>query len=246
MHCTGKAPFLVGCLVALACFAVRAETPAEIRYDYVKHEQGSFRFDRITGKLEKVTITPDGVMYAEVPVLVSKKSPAGHRKQAIEVETAEAPAPRERETTVSTLGGGRRPGKIEFENEKGEKLAEDVTDEDRKAALSDVALYEKDLAIMQTLKSGERITGAIVVRNKGDRMIQKLEVTLYVPVTGKERPEEYRFLYVDNGAPDAPLQPLGTGDSRSWLQPVDVASPAGNTKGHINAKLTYIKFYDKK
>jgi len=248
MHFTFKAPLYLGCLIAttLACAGARAETPAEIRYDYVKHEQGSFRFDRITGRLEKVTITPDGVMYSEVPVLVSKKSPAGQRKPVLDVETV-AQAPQEIETTVSTIVSGRRPGGIPLEDEQGKPLTEDINDEDRKGAIADIARYERDLAVMQTLKSADRITGAIVVRNKGERMIQKLEVTLYVGVVGKDRPEEYRFLYVDSGAPDAPLQPLGkTGDSRSWLQPVDVASPAGNTKGNIDVKLTYIKFYDKK
>ncbi|HYF51010.1 MAG TPA: hypothetical protein VEJ63_16475 [Planctomycetota bacterium] len=245
MQSTTKAPFILGCaLAALLCACARAETPADIRYELFRDENGRYRFDRFTGKLEKMSITPEGVVYTEMPVLVSKKSPAGTRKPAA-MEVEAEPEPRQKE--MATINPGRRPGKIDFEDEKGNKLSEDITDEDRKSAIADIARYEKDLAIMQTLKSGDRIAGAIVVRNKGDRSIQKLEVTLYVPVVGKDRPEEYRFLFVDNGAEGAPLQPLGTtGESRSWLQPVDVASPAGNVKGNLDVKLTYIKFYEKK
>lgn len=249
MRFKSKAALFVGCAIAaLSSAVVRAETPhdgndtpPDARYRVETNKFGTFRFDLVTGKLEKVTFTQDGVVISEVPVQRSNQPAGGatasaQRKPAIEVDE-----PREKTNTGSaaTLSGPRRPVAPLIEG------GEDITDEDRKAAIPDIARYEKDLSIMQLIRSGgDRITGAITVANNGGKNIQKLEITLYVPVAEKQ-PQEYHFLYVDNGEANAPLQPIG-GKALSWLQPVDVASPPGSTKGNLDVKVTYIKFYDKK
>jgi hypothetical protein len=240
------APFLCLCLAAIVLAPrLHAETPAdEVRYDIFKYEDGRYRFDRMTGKLEKMIITPEGVMYVEQPVVVSKKSASGTVARKTAPDADLAPAVNHTDNTVSQIGEVKKPARIQLYDENDKKLSEDVTDEDRKASLPDIARYEKDLAVMQNLKLSDRINGAIVVRNKGDRRIQKLEMTLVVPVQDKA-PAEYRFLYVDSGAPDAPLQPVAGNQSISWFQKVDLDSPAGNTKGNLDVKVTYIKFYEK-
>jgi hypothetical protein len=242
----GKAsPLLCLCLAALALasaprlFAEAATD--EIHYDFFKHEDGKYRFDRVSGKLEKMIITADGVMWLEMPVVASKKGATAQAHKPAVIERAV----RNDETTVSQINTEKRKGgPIDIFDEDNKKLNEDITDEDRKASLPDIARYEKDLSLMQNVKLSERINGAIVVRNKGDRGIQKLEVTLVVPVQDRP-PVEFRFLFVDSGAANSPLQPVAGNQSISWFQKVDLETPAGSNKGNLDVKVTYIKLYDK-
>jgi hypothetical protein len=111
--------------------------------------------------------------------------------------------------------------------------------------LPDIASYEKELARSLVLKSDERIVGIIMVTNKGTRKIEKLELTLAVPVIGKEKPDEHRFVFAERG-PVAPPQPGVNGmDGTTLMQKVDLPSPPGGVKGNPDLRVSYIKFREK-
>ena len=69
-----------------------------------------------------------------------------------------------------------------------------------------------------------------MVRNNGDKKLKALELTLSIPVSGKGKPEERRFLFVDK-MKDFIAPPQPGKDSPALLQRVDIPSPPGEIKG---------------
>jgi hypothetical protein len=229
------------------CSGAQAESGDDNRYEMFRDEDGRYRFDRKTGEVEKMEkIEGGGIRWVKQSVEVSKQPSSGTKPRSTPITTTEVestPKP----SSFSHLEGGKKPGGgIRIFDKDDKDITEDISDDDRRNALPDIARYEKDMSISLTTKSGDRITGVIMAKNKGDRRIQRMELTLSVPVIGKEKPEDYRFVFADSGTPDGPLQPAANGvDGRAWMQPVNVPSPAGGVKGNADLKISYIKFYDK-
>jgi hypothetical protein len=236
---------VVPALALLACLVVRAETPSDdtnkVPYKFIEHDDAMYRIHKITGKVERMSISKAGVV-VWTEVQQSNQPPTEQKRTDPNTQLVAKP----NEVANAQIGEPKKPFKPDIEGENGEKLPEIIGDSDRKAALADIASYEKDLSANAVVISGERLTGQIFVRNKGARKIKKLEVTLLVPVN-KDKPEEHHFLYSEGAGDMNPPQPANTGgDSLSFLvQKVDLLCPAGGVKGNCEVKVTYIKFYDK-
>ncbi len=240
MHVLG----LLALLFAAAPWGVpvhAAGVSDEIRYDLFRDEDGRHRFDRLTGDVEKLEKTPDGIMWVKIPVIVSKKAPTSTVRNIQE--------PKQPSGDMAHLDEDvkkKQAAPIVITDDNDNELPEVVTDADRKNALADIASYENMLATSITVKSDDRITGIITVKNKGERKLRMLEVTMQVPV-GRDKPEEHRFLFLDKAGSLArtPQPMIGGKDSLALLQKVDVPGPAGGVKGSPELKITYIKFADK-
>jgi hypothetical protein len=235
---------VVPALALLVCLSVRAETApdesSKVPYKFFEQDDTMYRIHKTTGKVERMSIKNAVVVWTEVQQ--SSQAPTEPKRPNPNTQPATQPG----EVTNAQIGETKKTPKIDIEDENGNKLPEIIGDSDRKAALADIASYEKDLSANAVVISGERLTGQIFVRNKGARKIKKLEVTLVVPVN-KDKPEEHHFLYTDGAGGMNPPQPASTGsDSLSFLvQKVDLPCPAGGVKGNCEVKVTYIKFYDK-
>ncbi|MFH0939000.1 MAG: hypothetical protein V1899_06945 [Planctomycetota bacterium] len=208
-------------------------------YFYWERDGVPFRFDMRTNKAEKLVFTANGFVAIEVPINVSDQPPTS-QKIAKSNENK-----KEIGLAVMDNTNKKSPNRIRIENAAGQDITDEITDTDRKTALPDIAGYEKELATSLVLKSDDRINGIIMVTNKGARKIEKLELTLAVPINGKEKPEEHRFLFAEKG-PVAPPPPSANGaDGATLMQKVDLPSPPGGVKGNPNLKISYIKFCDK-
>jgi hypothetical protein len=253
-----RLPWLSGLLMlplaaSLCCAgAARAEGDDEanppqedIRFDLFKADGEVYRFDRKTGEILKIVKTKEGFMAVPQPVLIAGKSatrakPDAPRsaKGANETETAQSdPSTKKLATCVPP---------IQFFNEQGEDITYEVSDQDREAAKGTILAYRDGLSLLQTLDIGERISGNVLVRNIGERRLKVLELTLQVPVVGRDKPEEHRFLYVDRpGKEDVPPQPTGGGkEGKHLLQKIDLPSPPGGIKGSPILRVSYLKFAD--
>lgn len=214
----------------------------DVRYELIKNGKELLRFDKKTGELARMEKNDDGsISWILIPV---RKSNAVATKPKTENKGAPTIGPDE-----------HAQGRPEAQKKKiaapdlfgpnGEKLEEDfITDYDRRASLGAIASYEKSLSVCHTVQIGDRIAGTFLIKNKGDKKLKTLELTMLVPVVGREKPEEHRFLFVDKeGSTNPPPQPAPAGkEPEALLQKVDIPCPAGHAKGSADLKITYLKF----
>jgi hypothetical protein len=120
--------------------------------------------------------------------------------------------------------------------------AADITDADREASAGRIADYMNKLSILQTLKVGDHIEGAIMLRNTGEKRIELLELTLCASVNGREKPEQFRLVFANKKDLVSPPQPSRKGGEGAALMRVKIPSPAGGVKGAPELKLTYLQF----
>jgi len=248
-----RLPWLAGVLMlplaaALGCaWAASAEgdeeanTPQEdIRFDLFKADGEVYRFDRKTGQILKIVKTKDGFMAVPQPVQIVGKLAARNKpdapnpvKSTNQAEMAQFDTPPKKASAAT----------IEFFDDQGNDITYQVSDQEREAAKGTILAYRDGLSLLQTLDIGERISGNILVRNIGERKLKVLELTLQVPIVGRDKPEEHRFLYADRPGQAGPPQPTGAGkEGNVVLQKVDLPCPPGGLKGSPVLKVSYLKF----
>ena len=203
------------------------------------------RFDRKSGALEKLQPGAEGLIWVSVDVRVTDKAPA--KKVTAEnqpkISTPTPPYPPRTNSENAQIGDKKSSAPRIFDD-KDQDITDLVTDFDRRSSIPDIAAYEKKTSLSHTVQIGERITGNILVRNLGDRRLKALELTMLVPVIGRDKPEEHRFLFLDSKQGYiSPPQPSATGkDAEALLQKVDLPCPAGGVKGSPELRITHIKF----
>ena len=120
-----------------------------------------------------------------------------------------------------------------------------ITDEMRKKAFVDVSSYRSSLSLIQTVQiQGGKIKGTIAVANKGNKKIDMLEITLYVPSGDGLQFEEHHLLFGYKAGlkpPPAP-NPEDPDNADSQIMMVDYPAPPGGGKSKVDVKFTYIKF----
>lgn len=222
-----------------------AAVPEDVRFDLFKADGEVYRFDRKTGEILKIVKTKEGFVAVAQHVQIVSRTPA---------KTREAPpvprvGPNTTEGEMAQLDEThRKPAKasgatIPLYDEQGNDITYQLTDTEREAAQPAILGYQSSLSLLHTLDIGERITGNILVRNLGDRKLKVLELTLMIPVVGREKAEEQRFLYTDRPGQAGPPQPAGAAkEGNLVLQKVDLPCPAGGVKGSPVLKVSYLKF----
>lgn len=233
--------------VVLALFSV---TPAHaqgveenMRYDSFMMDGSLHRFDRRTGNLQKLLRHQNGAyQWIPVEVNVSGQAPA-----------APAPAPDLRIPAPSQvqdnadLNRQPDPKRVRraptIEDEDGNVISDTINGDDRKAALPLIASYENKISLSHTVQIGDRITGNILIKNMGDRRIKALELTMMVPIIGRDKPEEHHFVFLDKPGNTTPPQPGSNGrEPSALLQKVDIPCPSGGVKGSPELKISFIRF----
>jgi len=222
-------------------------TPEDIRYELLKADGENYRFDKKTGEILKIIKTKDGFVGVPQQLIITSRPPV---RPASDPATAPGQVkPGSNNEVMPQFDETQRKkkalGPIEIFDEQGNDITYQVTDADREAASATIIAYQGSISFAQAFKVGDRITGSVLLGNTGDKKLKVLELTLEVPVVGREKPEEHRFLYVDRPGAVAPPQPAGAGkDANKLLQRIDVPCPAGGVKGSPILKVSYIKFAD--
>ncbi|MCY3021285.1 MAG: hypothetical protein NTW87_19905 [Planctomycetota bacterium] len=239
--------------MALVCPGVAAEgdddaarPPEEdIRYDIIKVKGETYRFDRKTGEFLKLIMTKDGVVGVREKVrIVDRERAADRPKAASQPPVIEGDDPGmaqfdENRKKKKTAGAAE----IEYYDDQGNNITYQITDPEREAARGVIAAYQNSMSFVQTLDLRDRIIGNILVRNNGDKKLKVLELTLVIPVVGREKAEEHRFLFVDKAGFPAPPQPASGGkEGLALLHKVDLPSPPGRVMGSPVLKISYMKF----
>ena len=228
--------------VAVPSSRAEEETP-DVRYELIKNGKELLRFDKSTGELSRMEKNEDGtISWVLIPVRPTKliASKPKELKPAPRIAPDESATVQRAEETRKTI-----PAPQLF-TEDGQDLSEVITDYDRRSAISTIAGYEKNLSVCHTVQIGDRIAGTFLIKNKGDKKLKMLELTMMIPVVGAEKPEIHRFLFVDKpGSTNAPPQPAPAGkEPEALLQKVDIPCPAGHAKGSADLKVTFVKFAD--
>ncbi len=140
---------------------------------------------------------------------------------------------------VANASGSRR---IEIFDDLGNQITDRIDDSDRAANRPTINAYEP-LHVSSTLKtSGDRISGIVILDNKGNRRISLMELTITVRVVGKEKPIEHkRYTFTDTSADKPPVPSFGA-SGMSILKKIDVPTPAGVINGMPEVHVTYLKF----
>ncbi|HYG75892.1 MAG TPA: hypothetical protein VEK08_12890 [Planctomycetota bacterium] len=231
---------------ALAGGSVAAEDDKadENRYELIKDGKNPLRFDKQTGELYRLERDENGnLLWVKVNARVSN-APA---------TKARVPSPTAPEIQIEDSAHNqpepkpkRKTSAPEIFDPEGNNLADLITDFDRRQSEPAILTYEKYLSVCNAVQIGDRISGTFLIKNKGDRKIKTLELTMFVPVIGREKPEEHRFLFTDKpGSSNPPPQPgLNGREPEALLQKVDIACPAGHTRGSADLKVTFIKFVE--
>jgi hypothetical protein len=137
----------------------------------------------------------------------------------------------------------RAPGAgPKFVDENGRDLCDDINDADRTTCRTIIAGYQEKLSLINSFRvANDRITGSIMLNNKGERQIKVLELTMFVRTVGKDGAVPHaRFLY----SPRSTLKPPQPNDPVCVMQKVDLPQPVGVISGSPELKVTYIKFED--
>jgi hypothetical protein len=153
---------------------------------------------------------------------------------------ADGPALRPAPTNVSANR------QIELFDDLGNNITNKIDDSDRAGNRPTINAYDA-LHVSHTLKtSGDRISGIVILDNKGNRKISMLELTMTVRVIGKDKPIEHkRFIFADDGSGDKPPVPSFGSSGMSVLKKIDVPTPSGVINGMPEVRVTYLKFDDK-
>ena len=236
---------LVVALLFVAVPSWSAEDDAtDVRYELIKNGKELLRFDKTTGELSRMERNEDGtISWVLVPVRGTKLIAAKPK----ELKPAPTIAPDEAATVQRTEETHKKGNPApQLFTEDGQDLSEVITDYDRRAAVSSIAGYEKNLSVCHTVQIGDRIAGTFLIKNKGEKKLKMLELTMMIPVVGAEKPEIHRFLFVDKpGSTNAPPQPAPAGkEPEALMQKVDIPCPAGHAKGSADLKVTFVKFAD--
>lgn len=210
------------------------------RYDSFMMDGALHRFDRVIGTLQKLSKLPNGALqWVPVEVQVGDGAPA---QQEVRI-----PPPQQK---VDNAGPavppgqpGRRAPTIEIEDDQGNVITDSISPDDRKAAIPLISSYENKVSLSHTVQIGDKITGNILIKNIGDRRLKQLELTMYVPIIGRDKPEEHHFLFLDKPGSTTPPQPGSGGrDPLALLQKVDIPCPSGGVKGSPELKISFIRF----
>lgn len=211
----------------------------DVRYELVKNGKELLRFDKKTGEMCRMEKNDDGtISWVAIPV---RKGNAVATKPK---EPKPAPTIAPEESAQKNEDVKRKAPAPELFGPDDQRLEDVITDYDRRASLSTISSYERNLSVCNAVQIGDRIAGMFLIKNKGDKKLKMLELTMLVPVVGRDKPEEHRFLFVDKpGATNAPPQPAPAGkEPEALLQKVDIPCPAGHAKGSADLKVTYVKF----
>jgi hypothetical protein len=232
---------IVSSLICASAFAEGVDEPN--RYDSFTINGVLHRFDRKTGALEKLQVGADGASWARVEVRVTDKAPSVKATAENQPKLTTPPYPPKANSENAQIGEKKSSAPRIFDD-KDQDITDVVTEFDRRTSIPDISAYEKKTSLSHTVQIGERITGNILVRNLGERKLKALELTMFVPVIGREKPEEHRFLFLDGKTGYiSPPQPSATGkDAEALLQKVDLPCPAGGVKGSPELRITHIKF----
>ena len=211
----------------------------DIRYETFKMDDGiRYRFDRVTGKMDRLEKDGEGLVWVLVPIRQGKKSAELVKPVAPAIQTTQSDKPDN--TDMAALGEPKKKSPIKMEDDKGNDITDVVSDFDRKNAEADIVGYMDKISFPSALKSGDRITGTMLLRNTGDRKLRQLELSLYIPVVGCDKPEISRFLFTDKPGSVPPPQPSGL----PLKQDIDLPSPPGAGKGLPELRVTYVRFAD--
>lgn len=210
------------------------------RYDSFMMDGALHRLDLITGNVQKLTKLPNGALqWVPVEVQAADGAPAPAQPEAPAAAQAKLPVqPQRVENAANT---GRRAPTIE--DEDGNVISDSITSDDRKSCVPLIASYESKVSLSHTVQIGDKITGNILIKNIGDRRIKVLELTMFVPIIGRDKPEEHHFMFKDQPGSTTPPQP-GTGgrEPTALLQKVDIPCPSGGVKGSPELKISFIRF----
>jgi hypothetical protein len=246
------------------CGLVSAE---ENRYrSWIDDRNVLHRFDNVSGDIEMLVKPASGpAMWVRCEVAQAKPAQKVAQQQHVEFPAAPnyvAPAPMPQPINTSSRNPGaiidgqtetmatplpdlprRAPGAgPKFEDDTGRDISDDVNDADRTLSRMAIAGYDRKLSLINTIRvANDRITGSIMLENKGERHIKVLELTMFVRTVGKDGVLPHaRFLY----SPKTNLKPPQPGDPISVMQKVDLPQPTGVISGSPEIKVTYIKFED--
>ena len=245
-------PWIVIGALAIFCASARASAlDDDNQYEMFKDQDGRYRFNNKNGEVEKMIKDGDIIDWQIVPTKKSVRPPTEVKETASKTKPARAPAPAPKENKDSDVASPKPPPPDKIDDPfdpdvhiigpDNEDITELITDEHRKNAETTITTYINKLSLSHTIQIGERIKGTIMVRNNGDKKLKALELTLSIPVNGKNKPEERRFLFVEKAKGFiAPPQPGK--DSLPLLQRVDIPAPPGDIKGSPELRISYLQF----
>jgi len=213
------------------------------RFDSFMMDGALHRLDLITGNVQKLSKLPTGALqWVSVDVQSSDAPASTQLIPPSELPTsvqAKLPAPPYQVQNAANTG--RRAPTIE--DEDGNVISDVVTSDDRKNCVPLIATYESKVSLSHTVQIGDKITGNILIKNIGDRRIKTLELTMFVPIIGRDKPEEHHFMFKDQPGSTTPPQPGSNGrDPVALLQKVDIPCPSGGVKGSPELKISFIRF----
>lgn len=219
------------------------------RYDSFMMDGALHRLDLITGNVQKLSKLPNGALqWVPVEVQAADATVAPQDMQRVApsdlptATQAKLPAPPYTPRTVENASNiGRRAPTIE--DEDGNVISDTISPDDRKASIPLISSYENKVSLSHTVQIGDKITGNILIKNIGDRRLKQLELTMYVPIIGRDKPEEHHFVFLDKPGSTTPPQPgAGGREPTALLQKVDIPCPSGGVKGSPELKISYIRF----
>ncbi|HLX62696.1 MAG TPA: hypothetical protein VKX17_15565 [Planctomycetota bacterium] len=182
------------------------------------------------------TVTPRANCVAPFPS-TEQLQPVATRSAAsmLDADSATEPAPKK----VSA-------NRIELFDELDRNITDAIDENMRQQSRAAINAYSEKLNISSTLKiNGDKITGMIMLNNKGDRAIERMELTMYLRVYGNEKPIEHqRFIFAAHGSADVPPAPSSGASSLSVLKKIDLPTPSGVIQGMPEVRVTYLKFED--
>lgn len=243
--CSRFALLFVALALLAPTYGVRAaddtEQINEKRYYFEKIEGVLYRFDSVTGKMQK--LQRNGVNFTWVDVETAESNTAPRQDNTASRKEERPPKPKDSTLPHLDEKKKREPGQIKLFNADDEEITDVVTDEDRKRGAGDVATYEPHMSISHTLKTDDKIEGTLLIRNLGQKRLRVLELTMVLQVIGRDKPEEHRFVFVDQPGRTGPPQPGANGkDPLVLLQKVSIPCPAGGVKGQPELRMTYIRY----
>jgi hypothetical protein len=121
-----------------------------------------------------------------------------------------------------------------------------ISDAQRRQGEAQLRSYLNKLEVSAMLGvRGTDVTGQLGVRNNGNRPIEILELTIYIPTGSGATFKEERVLYLDRPGHPYPPQPSTNGEPppmEYWR--VETPAPGGGGNTPIKVIPTYIKFAD--
>jgi len=219
------------------------EKADENRWDIFKDGKDRLKFDKQSGDMYRLERDDSSALvWVKVTVRVTTVASTKPKSAAPVIQ------PDENAQASTTEEKPKRPKSAapEIFDTEGNNITDVITDFDRRQSAPAIVAYEKNLSVCNAVQIGDRISGTFLIKNKGDRKLKALELTMLVPVVGKDKPEEHRFLFADKpGTTNPPPQPGSGGrEPEALLQKVDIACPAGHSRGSSDLKITFLKFAD--